>query len=345
LQHVADIVPGGGSFTISNLEAGAIYSITTTTGQGMGATAHEIPAATAFPFPYSDNFDSYAEHATPIYFTDMSGTFEVVHEQGHACLKQVVPQEGLLWNPSIKPFTLIGDVDWTDYAVSSDVFVSAGNISMGGRWTGFVKNFAGNVYTLGYGLRLDKTGAWALTYQDAANDITLASGTINGFNGEQWHNMKISFNGTTITGTIDAVQLAQATDTNSSKGQAVIASTYDGNLFDNFQIGDSSITAPMPARLKVRAANTFALGVSYVNSSRPEIVITYIVPGNERAMVGLFSARGQKVRQLDVPASADGARGRYAFNMQGRILSAGIYLCRLELLDGRSLQRTVLIPK
>jgi hypothetical protein len=116
------------------MDGDAIYSLTTTTGQGMGLAAHEIPPAASFPFPYAENFDSYAEHSRPRYFTDISGTFEAVTEQGPNCLKQAVAEEGLLWNPSIKPYTIVGDMNWTDYAVSSDVFISGGNVAIGGKW-------------------------------------------------------------------------------------------------------------------------------------------------------------------------------------------------------------------
>ena len=198
----ADIVPANGSFTVA-LDGNSIYSLTTTSGQRKGQAAHAIPANKPFPFPYCEDFKSYRAGETPRYFTDQKGTFEVCDEPGCGkCLKQIVPQQGIMWEYMrgiIKPYTVIGDQKWTDYALSADVRIEGGDVELGGRY--------GDQNKLSYRWILAKDGTWKLNYQAK----TLASGAIKAFDGEQWHSMKIVLRGATIEGYVDGQSLARAT--------------------------------------------------------------------------------------------------------------------------------------
>ena len=132
-----EIRPCASAFTVT-LGGNSIYSLTTTSGQRKGVAPHPIPAAKRFPLPYRDDFESYRPGQSPRYFSDQKGTFEVWDEPGHGkCLKQIVPEEGILWvymRKVPKPFTVIGDPKWADYALSADVRVAGGDVELGGRF-------------------------------------------------------------------------------------------------------------------------------------------------------------------------------------------------------------------
>jgi galactosylceramidase len=79
---------------------------------------------------------------------------------------------------------------------------------------------------------LAKDGTWKLNYQEK----TLASGVLRDFDATLWHNMKIVLRGDTIEGAIDGASLAVVRDASRGNGMAYLASTYDGNLFDNVSL-------------------------------------------------------------------------------------------------------------
>jgi Glycosyl hydrolase family 59. len=76
LVREADVhVDVDGTFSLA-LEADAMYSLTTTAGQGGVRPMGPVPASSPFPFPYADDFDSYdANRYYPYYFSDIAGIF------------------------------------------------------------------------------------------------------------------------------------------------------------------------------------------------------------------------------------------------------------------------------
>ena len=73
------------------LDADAIYTFTSTTGQHKGA--HPAPPPRKpFPLPFAEDFEKYRPGDTPRYFSDQKGTFEVCRRpDGGLCLAQIVP--------------------------------------------------------------------------------------------------------------------------------------------------------------------------------------------------------------------------------------------------------------
>ncbi|TSJ44455.1 hypothetical protein FO440_09830 [Mucilaginibacter corticis] len=215
-----------GSTLELELDADAIYSITNTTGQKKG-TFGPPPPAKAFPFPYEENFETYKEHQTPRYFSDQKGTFETCkYPNGSMCLAQDVPAEGLLWytNWLLKPHSLFGDQNWSNYAIDGDVFLGGGDAEIGGRYA--------QRDSLGYRLILTRDGRWQLNWKYS----TLASGQITQFVPSNWHHLRLEMAGSNISGYIDNKKLAFVQNNGGAKGMAFIASTYDKNLFDNIKV-------------------------------------------------------------------------------------------------------------
>jgi galactosylceramidase len=157
----SDITPVNGSFTIT-IETNSIYSISTTTGQQKGS--YSIPAATTFPLPYYETYDHYTNSEQwgylPYYNVDVEGVFEIADRPDGTgkCLRQVVPQLPNSWGSTWAPETMLGDVNWTNYEVSADVYFDNGG------WAGVIGRMSGlngNICQCYY-LRLNPAGAWAL---------------------------------------------------------------------------------------------------------------------------------------------------------------------------------------
>ncbi|HEY1788953.1 MAG TPA: hypothetical protein VGJ73_12390, partial [Verrucomicrobiae bacterium] len=170
--NVGQVTPSNGTFGCI-FQPAAIYSLTTTTGQSKGGATP--PPSAPFPLPFKDNFETYAPGATPKYFSDQAGTFEVATRadgQGQS-LRQVSSQAGLRWTSEWQPYSLIGDASWADYDVSADVLVEAnsGQAFIMGR-VGNVPGFS-NPLPSGYWLALNNaTSQWQLY----ASTNLLASG-------------------------------------------------------------------------------------------------------------------------------------------------------------------------
>ncbi len=222
-----DIQIAGGRCTVA-LQGDSLYTLSTTSGQCRGQPAHPIPTPQRFPFPFREDFESYSSGVTARYFADQKGTFEVWDEPSHGkCLRQIVPQQGIVWQYMagvVMPYTVFGDPEWSDYALSCDVRLVGGHVEIGGRF--------GDQNKLDYRLILSSEGAWKLNYQEK----TLAQGELQGFDSTRWHAVKIAFQGSVVRGYVDGRLLAEARDDSRSKGMAYLVSTYDGNLFDNVTV-------------------------------------------------------------------------------------------------------------
>ncbi|MGM0573601.1 MAG: hypothetical protein ACQESL_07585, partial [Bacteroidota bacterium] len=209
-----------------DLEPDALYTLTSTTGQQKGSYGTP-PERKPFPFPYEENFDNYTYAETPRYFADQKGTFETARSpRGGMCLAQIVPEQGVMWGPRwvLKPHSLFGDPNWNDYAIEADVLLAGGDAEVGGRYADRNK--------LGFRWILTSDGRWQLNWQYT----TLASGQIVNFKPAEWHHLRLEMKGDQITGFIDGKELANVSNQSGFEGMAVIASTYDRNLFDNIKV-------------------------------------------------------------------------------------------------------------
>ena len=235
--HVKDVTPQNGSFRML-LDPDAIYSLTTTTGQGKGEA--KPPRARTFPLPYSENFERTEEGQAPRYFSDQDGAFEVWHCTGRSgrCLFQVIDKMPIPWDGTPDPYTLLGDVDWADYHVSADVLMEQpGHASVLGRIDS-ADNFkdAKALWPSAYILNVEQNGQWQLlNAKYKAPTTTLASGSAS-FPLNTWHHLGLSFKGSAITASIDGKIVARVSDTTHVHGMVAIGSGWNRAEFDNFQV-------------------------------------------------------------------------------------------------------------
>jgi galactosylceramidase len=237
-ERLRDITPENGSFQIA-LDGNCIYSLTTTKGQHKGS--YNIPKDLRFPFPYKENFESYAPGKMARYFSDQEGTFVVAERaDGHGkCLRQIVPKRGIEWFVGeASPWTIVGDKAWKDYEVSVDVHVPDNAFAA---VYGRIDAALGRGMPGGYGLTLDSTGAWQL------KDTTtvLQSGKV-GLTPGAWHNLKLRFSGDQIIAAINGTTVASVMDDFHPTGAVAVASSYDYVEFLHFTVRQIPQTAGAP---------------------------------------------------------------------------------------------------
>ncbi|MGH9398095.1 MAG: family 16 glycoside hydrolase [Terriglobia bacterium] len=236
-DHVSDVTPANGSFSIS-LDPDSVYSLSTTTGQGKGTAIPPLPAP--FPFPFAENFDQTRSGQSPKYFADQDGAFEAwpCTKRPGRCLFQVITRMPIPWGIAPDPFTMLGDAKWTDYEVSSDAMVTQpGDVTLLGRIDSadfFADHHAR--FPSGYILVIKQDGAWKLLSAEYKHPtVTLASGRVR-FSLNTWRHLTLKFNGSNIRAMIDGAQIANVTDTTHKSGMVGIGSGWNKAEFDNFSV-------------------------------------------------------------------------------------------------------------
>jgi len=235
--HVADLTPQDARFTFS-FAPGSLYSLTTTTGQGRGGEMP--PAQKPFPIPYRDNFENVELERAPRFLSDQNGAFEVrpCSYRSGRCLEQVITAKPIPWGPLPDPFTLAGEVSWSDYRIACDVYLSgSGPATLMGRVDSADVFRDGNaIWPSGYILRFDPAGKWALS--STAYNVptqTLASGSAH-FLANRWHRAELQFQGKEIAVLLDKQQLARVTDSSHSAGMFAIGTGWNRAQFDNLSV-------------------------------------------------------------------------------------------------------------
>jgi hypothetical protein len=233
----------GHSFSLT-VRPNSIVTITTTTGQKKG-TFRNIPRPVPFPATYGEDFESYANHQTPKYISDYYGAFEVTTDADPAhnkCLQQQITSPVIKWarrDDRNYTQTLIGDKEWRNYEVTVEAKMdSAGFVEIGARCVPHNDN-----QLIGPHLKVTIDGGWTL--EDSGGGM-LASGSVAGFKGTEWHRYGLRCVGHAIAGSIDGAEKAVAT-TLQSQGAVYLATSRNLTKFDNLAIVPLSEPRPGPA--------------------------------------------------------------------------------------------------
>lgn len=245
--HQQDITPVNGAYTLT-VQPGYVYTVSTTTGQGKGTLVG--PPTSALALPYSDNFDRYTIGHEARYIADQNGAFEIAACGGGRtgnCLRQMSSVAPINWAGPSDPYTVVGDLSWTNYTVSSDALLEqAGYEELMGR-IGSQQSFApANINA--YYLRLTSAGAWSILKNTSGGTVTtLTSGTVAAPGINTWHNLSLGFQGSTIIAQIDHIPVGTVTDTSFSAGQAGLGvSGWQNAQFDNFSITSNQAQMSYP---------------------------------------------------------------------------------------------------
>jgi hypothetical protein len=240
--HSADLTPSNGGYSLT-VQPGYVYSITTTTGQGKGTAAG--PGQAALPLPYRDSFDGNAVGSEAKYLMDMQGSFEVAACGGGRsgrCVRQMSDQAPIYWTSQLaEPYTLLGDVSWSNYTVTSDVLLEkSGYAQLIGRASAYPHESPANLD--GYYFRVTDAGKWSILSNNTSGTVrTLASGTTTAVGTGRWHSLGLTFNGSTITATIDGATVGSVTDGTWGAGQVGYGTGQGVTAqFDNLSITPGS---------------------------------------------------------------------------------------------------------
>ena len=241
----ADLTATSGTYQLT-LEPGHLYTVTTTTGQGAGTTTS--PSRTRLALPYTDTLGGSSAGREAKYFSSMNGAFEAASCGGGRtgeCLRQMAAAEPIRWTneSSDQPYTIMGDLGWSNYTVSSDVLLekSGSAAEILGRIGTQAKNNNG---LNAYHLRLSDTGAWALLKSDTSwTWTTLASGTVTAPGTNTWHNLALSFQNSTITAKIDGTTVGTVTDDSYGSGEVGLGTAgYYPVQYANLSVTPGTVT-------------------------------------------------------------------------------------------------------
>jgi hypothetical protein len=247
LSNVANLTPSGGCFTHS-LAANSQYTFTNQSTGHSGSTTTGF-TETGLPLPYDETFQSYGSAQTqPKYFIDQFGAFETGHAcpSGGAtwCLQQVAGTRPINWAlDRDKPYTLIGDLGWSNYDVQLHAMGNVGQtVSLLGRVQRSTHDFDFSERAR-YEARMTRTGtstwSWTLYRVGAGHSyVTLDSGSVTG---SAWVTAKLVMSGSTISLRLNSTTVASVTDSTYAAGMAGLAttapnagSTFDKAYFDRF---------------------------------------------------------------------------------------------------------------
>jgi hypothetical protein len=219
----------------TTLQPGALYTFTTTTGQNKIVVTP--PEKKPFPFPFKANFEDEKLMATPKYFSDQGGAFEIASRKDSqgSCLRQMITRMGILWGGGSrggKEFyqTVVGDTLWKDYSVSCDIFFhepySYATLLL--RATEMHRSIK---MPEAYILKLESSGKWELS----AGEKRLQTGIIQ-LNRKDWQFMQLDAKGDKITVVINGQTLSDVVDSTFTHGIAGLGSSNHVVDFDNFVV-------------------------------------------------------------------------------------------------------------
>ncbi|MFD3993002.1 RICIN domain-containing protein [Streptomyces sp. NPDC058583] len=258
-----DLTANRGSYSLT-LAPGRVYTVTTTTGQGVGVTTP--PQRSQLALPYTDSFAGYTKGREATYFSTMNGAFEAAPCGGGrtgSCLRQMSPVSPIQWTDeeSNQPYTIMGEQSWSDYTVSADVLLEQGGSAaelLGRIGTQDKNNNGLNAYHL----RLSDTGAWKLLKSGRPWgdwDTTappLAQGTVPAPGTGTWHNLALTFQGDSIAVAIDGQTQATITDSSFGGGQVGLGTAgYYPVQYANFRVTPGS-TPSLSGTYKIVNANS-----------------------------------------------------------------------------------------
>ncbi len=232
------------------------YSLVTISTLDVDEVCFEEKTSQPMKLPYEDDFEykAFGENFlcqrgfAPLYTTDQGGAFEVVKLDGKNVLMQKITPETKAdeWGYTPNPVTSLGDDRWYNYSVSADVLFSKADkteenyVGIGLRYL-HAPNGNG-----GYWLKLFKNGEICLMKQNQV----LKKITLENFEPNIWHNLKLSAQDEIITAFFDYKKLFEF-NAFAEKialiggGRVGIFSSFDENYFANLKISpiENAITS------------------------------------------------------------------------------------------------------
>jgi hypothetical protein len=231
------------------IQPGWVYSLTTTTGQGKGTAVSPPAASLGLPLSESLGSDARAGSADdePAYLAAQQGAFELARCRvpdgaDRLCTEQEAVTGPVFWHTAGAltgaryPYAVIGGPNWANYQVSADVLLPSRSSSAGliGRFECRAESPNANGFD-GYVFNLSAGGSWTLTRNanplptvsdsgcvaGPAKPLVLASGRLSRPPSlSRWQHLSLGLSGSTITASVDGVQVARVTNAAWTSGLA-----------------------------------------------------------------------------------------------------------------------------
>ncbi|UJR34751.1 hypothetical protein I4U23_027529 [Adineta vaga] len=227
-----------GSFTL-RLPVEVFYTLSTINGT---KGAHKAsPPSKPFPVPYEDNFDQYSISSEAAYFSDQSGSWEIVDTSSSRgkVMRQMVTEIPISWCAETPyPYSIIGDPNWQQpFNVSADVmiesigtaFVAVG-VTRGSCESGGIGS-PGIVFSIS----TTNNGTWQLTNNTAIlnpvskGSLSLTSGT--------WYTITLNVLSDHSEAYINGNLIGRCSlNVSTSRGSIAIGTSWNYVQFDNFRL-------------------------------------------------------------------------------------------------------------
>jgi hypothetical protein len=193
-----------------------------------------------FPLPYQDDFDRSATSSEASYFSDQSGSWEIVDTSSSRgkTMRQMVTEHPISWcREAPYPFSVLGDSSWKQpLSISVDVmiesigtaFVAIG-VSRGGCGAG------GGSHAIVFSINTTNNGLWQLTSSTAITN-PIAYGNVSIMSGT-WYTLTLIVLTDHSEGYINGDLVGQCNlNVSSSSGFVAIGSSWNYVQFDNFRL-------------------------------------------------------------------------------------------------------------
>lgn len=298
--QASTVTPANGAYTVT-LQPGSIYTLTTTRGQGKGTIAGPPPAALSLP--YADDFERYMPSREAQYFSDQNGCFEIVAASAGRrgkVLRQMSPTAPINWDNPSNPYTLFGDLSWSDYTVSCDVLLEqASSVDIMGR-VNTQQGFS-PAHINAYYLRVSDAGAWSILKNSTGGTVTtLQSGSVAALGTNSWHTLSLSFQGSTITAQLNGKTIGTATDSAYGTGQVGLGvSGWQNAQFDNFSITTTQTSVGGTAYKLVNRNSGKVLDVAQASTANGALIVQATDSGAASQQWQLVASGGGYVRLIN----------------------------------------------
>ena len=303
--HLGDITPGSSGTFNYTLQPDYVYTFSTVNGAGHGQAVG--PAAHALALPYSDSYNEYTAGQEARDTEDMQGTYEAqpcAAGRGGMCLQQMLPIKPIEWQQDSDAYTLIGDPSWTNYSAKVDVeLAKAGTVELIGR-AGTQNRPQSDQQ--GYYFQISNTGSWTLLRSDdQGNRTVLANASVPALGLHKWHQLGLSFAGSTITASVDGKAVVVISDSSYTAGQVGLGVVgYAVDQFDNLSVTPTQPAAGTATVTVKPSAKTVQMGTDV------KVTATFSVPADASTAQGInltlntpagfyLDPNGQGQNQLD----------------------------------------------
>lgn len=221
-------------FTLQ-LPVGVLYTISTGNGTKGASTA---PPSMPFPLPYADNFDQHPTSSEAPYFSDQTGSWEIVETSGSRgkVMRQMVPEKTISWcEEAPYPYSVIGNNTWKQpLNVTVDVMIEKSGtafVALGVSRGGCGNGSPGIVFSI----TTENNGQWQITPSTTIKD-PVATGHISVTAGT-WYTLTLTALEDRSIASIDGNMVGQSNlGTATHRGWAAIGSSWDYVQFDRFSL-------------------------------------------------------------------------------------------------------------